>query len=157
MVSRDKPMKRSAQDDDFVGVLKKNIPNKLALMGHRPTQAEKNALCPAIALHGSFSLPFVTPTEVKRSRAICSSADLFLETQNLFPSQTCHLGRGSVVERSAVLLVVSKSDAAFGNKGVARKKEAGRTIGFLADPDPGRNQDITGYKAVILNLQFGLR
>jgi hypothetical protein len=24
---------RSAQDDDFVGVLKKSIPNKLALMG----------------------------------------------------------------------------------------------------------------------------
>jgi hypothetical protein len=35
-VSRDKSVKRSAQDDDFVGVLKKNIPNKLALMGHRP-------------------------------------------------------------------------------------------------------------------------
>jgi hypothetical protein len=25
-------VRRSAQDDDFVGVLKKNIPNKLALM-----------------------------------------------------------------------------------------------------------------------------
>jgi hypothetical protein len=28
---------RSAQDDDFAGVLKKNIPNKLALMGRSPT------------------------------------------------------------------------------------------------------------------------
>jgi hypothetical protein len=27
-----------AQDDDFVGVLKKNIPNKLALMGRSPFQ-----------------------------------------------------------------------------------------------------------------------
>jgi hypothetical protein len=35
-VSRDKSVWRSAQDDDFVGVLKKNIPNKLALMGLRP-------------------------------------------------------------------------------------------------------------------------
>jgi hypothetical protein len=32
VVSRDKPVKRSAQDDDFVGVLKKNIPSKLALI-----------------------------------------------------------------------------------------------------------------------------
>jgi hypothetical protein len=35
-VSRDKSVKRSAQDDDFVEVLKKNIQNKLALMGLRP-------------------------------------------------------------------------------------------------------------------------
>jgi hypothetical protein len=32
VVSRNKSVRRSAQDDDFVGVLKKNIPNKLALM-----------------------------------------------------------------------------------------------------------------------------
>ena len=32
-VARDKSVRRCAQDDDFVGVLKKNIPNKLALMG----------------------------------------------------------------------------------------------------------------------------
>jgi hypothetical protein len=32
-VCRDKSVRRSAQDDDFMGVLKKNIPNKLALMG----------------------------------------------------------------------------------------------------------------------------
>jgi hypothetical protein len=31
-VSRDKFVRRSAQDDVFVGILKKNIPNKLALM-----------------------------------------------------------------------------------------------------------------------------
>ena len=35
-VSRDKSVRRCAQDDDFVGVLKKNIPNKLALMGRSP-------------------------------------------------------------------------------------------------------------------------
>jgi len=34
--SHDKSVRRFAQDDDFVGVLKKNIPNKLALMGLRP-------------------------------------------------------------------------------------------------------------------------
>src|ERR1700733_1819911 len=36
-VSRDKPVWRSPpHDDDFLGVLKKNIPNKLALMGRSP-------------------------------------------------------------------------------------------------------------------------
>jgi hypothetical protein len=29
-------VRRSAQDDVFVGVLKKNIPNKLAVMGRSP-------------------------------------------------------------------------------------------------------------------------
>jgi hypothetical protein len=33
---RDKSVRRSAQDDGFVGVLKKDIPNKLALMGLLP-------------------------------------------------------------------------------------------------------------------------
>jgi hypothetical protein len=32
-VSRDKSVRRSAQDDDFVGIVTKNILNKLALMG----------------------------------------------------------------------------------------------------------------------------
>ena len=31
-VSRDRSVRRSAQDDDFVGVLTKNVPNKLALI-----------------------------------------------------------------------------------------------------------------------------
>jgi hypothetical protein len=44
-VSRDKSVRRSAQDDDFVGVLKKNIP-KLALMAH--DQGQQN-LCAAVA------------------------------------------------------------------------------------------------------------
>jgi hypothetical protein len=35
-VSRDKSVRRSAQDDDFVGVLTKNILNVLALIGLRP-------------------------------------------------------------------------------------------------------------------------
>jgi hypothetical protein len=35
-VSRDKSVRRFAQDDDFVGILTKNILNKLALMGLRP-------------------------------------------------------------------------------------------------------------------------
>ena len=35
-ISRDKSARRSAQDDVFVGMLTKNIPNKLALMGLRP-------------------------------------------------------------------------------------------------------------------------
>ena len=33
---RDTSVRRSAQDEDFVGVLTKKIPNKLALMGLRP-------------------------------------------------------------------------------------------------------------------------
>jgi hypothetical protein len=37
-VSRDKSVTRSAQDDDFVGVLTRNIQNKLALMGRSPFQ-----------------------------------------------------------------------------------------------------------------------
>ena len=35
-VSRDNSVRRFAQDDDFVGVLTKNILNELALMGLRP-------------------------------------------------------------------------------------------------------------------------
>jgi hypothetical protein len=35
-VLRDKSVRRSAQDDDFVGILTKNIPNKSALMGRSP-------------------------------------------------------------------------------------------------------------------------
>jgi hypothetical protein len=35
-VSRDKSVRRSAQDDDFVRVLTKNTPNELALMGVAP-------------------------------------------------------------------------------------------------------------------------
>jgi hypothetical protein len=35
-VSRDRSVTRSAQDDDFVGVLTKNLQNKLALMGLHP-------------------------------------------------------------------------------------------------------------------------
>jgi len=35
-VARGKSVRRSAQDDDFVGVLTKNIQNKLALMGRGP-------------------------------------------------------------------------------------------------------------------------
>jgi len=30
-MSRDESVRRSAQDDDFVGILKKNIPKKLAV------------------------------------------------------------------------------------------------------------------------------
>jgi hypothetical protein len=35
-VSRDKSVRRSAQDDNFVGIMTKNILNKLALLGLRP-------------------------------------------------------------------------------------------------------------------------
>ena len=35
-VTRDKSVRRFAQDDDFVGVLTKNILNELALMGRGP-------------------------------------------------------------------------------------------------------------------------
>jgi hypothetical protein len=35
-VPRDKTLKRSAQDDGFVGVLKKSVPDKLPLMGPDP-------------------------------------------------------------------------------------------------------------------------
>jgi hypothetical protein len=35
-------VKRSAQDDVFVGVLKKNIPNNLALMGRSPGQESED-------------------------------------------------------------------------------------------------------------------
>jgi hypothetical protein len=41
-LSRDKSVRRSAQDDDFVGVLKKNIPNILALMGRSPGRNSKD-------------------------------------------------------------------------------------------------------------------
>jgi hypothetical protein len=35
-VSRDKSVRRSAQDDNFVGIMTKNILSKLALLGLRP-------------------------------------------------------------------------------------------------------------------------
>ena len=41
-VSRDQPVRRSAQDDDLLGVLTKNILDKLALMGHGPGLAAPN-------------------------------------------------------------------------------------------------------------------
>jgi hypothetical protein len=39
-VARDKSVRRSAQDDDFAGVLTKNIQSKLALMGRSGDFAE---------------------------------------------------------------------------------------------------------------------
>jgi len=49
-VSRDRSVTRSAQDDDFVGVLTKNIENKLALMGLRPACEDENGFGSATAL-----------------------------------------------------------------------------------------------------------
>jgi hypothetical protein len=43
-VSRDRSAKRFAQDDGFVGVLKKNILNELALMGLRPGLSSARAV-----------------------------------------------------------------------------------------------------------------
>jgi hypothetical protein len=40
-VSRDQSVRRSAQDDDFVGILTKNIRDKLALMGQGPGLAAR--------------------------------------------------------------------------------------------------------------------
>jgi hypothetical protein len=42
VLSRDKTVRRSAQDDDFVGVSTKNILNKLALMGRSPPLLSRN-------------------------------------------------------------------------------------------------------------------
>ena len=57
-VSRDKSVRRSAQDDDFVGILTKNIQNKLALMGLRPVvlgptyaEATSGSGCRAVVSH----------------------------------------------------------------------------------------------------------
>jgi hypothetical protein len=46
-VCRDKSVRRSAQDDDFVGVLKKNIPNKVALTPQRPQSGPPQPFCGA--------------------------------------------------------------------------------------------------------------
>jgi hypothetical protein len=46
-----------------VGVLKKNIPNKLALMGQRPTQGDEKSLRPATTLYRTVALSFVIPSE----------------------------------------------------------------------------------------------
>src|SRR5882757_6703174 len=45
-VPRDKSVRRFAQDDDFVGGLKKNTPNRLTLVGLRPGQARLKP-CPS--------------------------------------------------------------------------------------------------------------
>jgi hypothetical protein len=44
-VSRDKSVKRAAQDDGFVGVVMKNSQNRLTLMGHRPGSQEPKDIC----------------------------------------------------------------------------------------------------------------
>jgi len=55
-VPLDKSVRRSAQDDDFVGILKKNIPNKVALMGLRPglSSAVPRSTSSGQALRDSF-------------------------------------------------------------------------------------------------------
>jgi hypothetical protein len=56
VVSRDKSVGRCAQDDVFAGVLKKNIPNKLALMGGSPGSAciieKSRKVCPELVERG---------------------------------------------------------------------------------------------------------
>jgi hypothetical protein len=79
----------------------KHYPSRITELSSRPVwslacappKVMKNALCPATALHGSVALPFVIPTEAKRSGGICSSADL---------SWKCFRPERSAVERSAV-------------------------------------------------------
>src|SRR5271156_3031426 len=67
-VSRDKSVRRSAQDDDSVGVLTKNTLNKLALMRHGP---------------GLFSVP-VRQAQGRLWRD-CSSFQSTLRTSPGFP------------------------------------------------------------------------
>jgi len=50
--SRDESVRRSAQDDDFVGVLKKNIPYKLVLMGLRPGLSSASSAVPVRQAQG---------------------------------------------------------------------------------------------------------
>ena len=45
-------------------------------MGLRPTQGDEKRLGPATTLYETVALPFVIPTEAKRSGGICGSADL---------------------------------------------------------------------------------
>ncbi len=63
-------------------------------MGLRPTQGDENALVQLPLLYETVALPFVIPTEAKRSGGICSSTDL---------SWKCFSTEHSRVERSAVV------------------------------------------------------
>jgi hypothetical protein len=95
-------------------------------------------LDPAITFHEGNHLPY----KVTLSFVIPSEAE------------------GSAVPRTLpgdVFLVVSKSAAAFGNKGVVGKEEAGRTLGVLAYSDSRRDQDVTRPKVVVSDLQIGFQ
>jgi hypothetical protein len=73
-VSRDKSATRSAQDDDFVGILRKNIQSKLALMG----------LCPGLILRRpcgahsgewwAFTLALQPMGHLRREAIVCWAA-----------------------------------------------------------------------------------
>ena len=65
----DKSVRRSAQDDDFVRVLKKNTPNKLALMELRPGLSSASSAVPA-----GLSLEDGVLTHVPQSRT-CDAKD----------------------------------------------------------------------------------
>jgi hypothetical protein len=74
----DKPSRRSAQDDGFAGVLMKNIPIRLTLMGlasglssARPVQIRfEKLLGSATNLYGTVALSFVIPRSEAEGSAV---------------------------------------------------------------------------------------
>ena len=64
-----------APDRMFLNPLRKGVILSVIWAGG-PPKVMKNAFCSATAFHGNAALPFVIPTEAKRSGGICSSADL---------------------------------------------------------------------------------
>jgi hypothetical protein len=73
-VSRDKSVRRSAQDDGFVGVLTKNILNKLALMELRPGLS---SVVPVRQAQGRLcGTQFAVPVTARPPRNVCSESIL---------------------------------------------------------------------------------
>src|SRR6266702_2025593 len=100
-VPRDKSVRRFAQDDDFVGGLKKNTPNRLTLVDASPGLALKGRFVPqgrlrigryAILdyLQPSCGAKFVNPGSHTHSLAPAPFISLSVRLRTAFGSSTCH-------------------------------------------------------------------
>jgi hypothetical protein len=78
-VSRDKPMRRFAQDDDFVGGLKKNTSDRLTLVGRSPGWRFERRKVPQgrLKIRRDPTLDNLQPSPFDKLRAGSAGLDLF--------------------------------------------------------------------------------
>jgi hypothetical protein len=96
-------------------------------MGLRPTQGDEKRLGPATTLYGTVALPFVIPTEAKRSGGICSSADL---SWKCFSTERTRISCRAALDMAACAAFVKESRMKIDNatklnrkSGVARWRD----------------------------------